>query len=140
MKLDVFDYVGMFAGLLMVLALVILFLRFVKSIILSIARSKSMEKGGRATASASWIRPSSMICRKVQICMSYRFRWVEPICVDGAGAASVAYESLECIALRLRALLGGGAHPLCRPREGRPSQGHAGILEDYVSSEGVPYA
>lgn len=46
MKLDVFDYVGMFAGLLMVLALVILFLRFVKSVILSIARSKSMEKGG----------------------------------------------------------------------------------------------
>lgn len=46
MKLDVFDYVGMFAGLLMVLALVILFLRFVKSVILSIARSKSMEKRG----------------------------------------------------------------------------------------------
>ena len=38
----------MFAGLLMVLALVILFLRFVKSIILSIARSKSMEKGGKS--------------------------------------------------------------------------------------------
>lgn len=48
MKLDVFDYVGMFAGLLMVLALVILFLRFVKSVILSIARSKSMEKGGES--------------------------------------------------------------------------------------------
>ena len=48
MKLDVFDYVGMFAGLLMVLALVILFLRFVKSIILSIARSTSMEKGGKS--------------------------------------------------------------------------------------------
>ena len=48
MKLGVFDYVGMFAGLLMVLALVILFLRFVKSIILSIARSKSMEKGGKS--------------------------------------------------------------------------------------------
>ncbi len=48
MKLDVFDYVGMFAGLLMVLALVILFLRFVKGIILSIARSKSMEKGGKS--------------------------------------------------------------------------------------------
>lgn len=66
MKLGVFDYVGMFAGLLMVLALAILFLRFAKSIILSIARSKSMETEGRATSSASWIRPSSMFCRKVQ--------------------------------------------------------------------------
>lgn len=59
---------------------------------------------------------------------------------DGAGTASVAYESLECIALRLGACSGAGRIRCVALARAGHRGAHAGILEDYVSSEGVPYA